>query len=230
MRQFSISIRDLYETTRARKIGTISWLWLALAFVAFAGLMTLFVELVEEVGEGDTLSVDEAILRWFEHLQTPWLDQFFSLTTDLGGTIGVVAIVIVTLGLLLWGHRRRAALQFGLGITGAVGLNLILKNIFTRARPDLWEQIVIENSYSFPSGHAMASSALAFSFIVIFWQTKYRWPVTMFALIYMVFVGVTRLYLGVHYPSDIMAGWTMSAIWVTVVAVLIGTLRVRRKA
>ena len=229
MKKFSLSIRNLYELSRERKIGTVSWWWFGLAFVVFAGLMALFAWIVEEVGEGDTLAFDEAVLRWFEGIHAPWLDQFVSLTTNLGGTIGVAAIIVATLGLLLWKHKRRAAMQFGLGIAGTVGLNLILKSIFTRARPDLWEQIVIENSYSFPSGHAMASSALAFSFILIFWQTRYRWLVTTLAIIYMVFVGMTRLYLGVHYPSDIVAGWTMSAIWVIVVAVLIGTLRVRKR-
>ena len=227
MKNIRLTIRSAYTSSRTHKIGAFTWRQLALAFVATAGLMAIFVQLVEEVSEGETLAIDGAILQWFRGLHTPWLDGFVSVMTDVGGTVGVALILLALVGLFVWKKKYQALWQLGLGVLGAVAINLILKNIFTRDRPDLWASIVNETSYSFPSGHAMASSAVALSVILIFWQTRYRWLITVLAVDYMLFVGATRLYLGVHYPTDILGGWVMSSFWVIVVAVIIGTLRIK---
>ncbi|MDF2461379.1 MAG: acid phosphatase, partial [Candidatus Saccharibacteria bacterium] len=104
-----------------------------------------------------------------------------------------------------------------LSVAGAALLNLLLKASFQRDRPDLWESIVTETSYSFPSGHAMASSALAFSVMLVLWETKWRWLAVAVGTIYFVLVGVSRMYLGVHFPSDVVAGWCVSLAWVGIV-------------
>ena len=85
---------------------------------------------------------------------------------------------------------------------------------------------MVEHSSWFPSGHAMASSALALSLIVIFWSTKWRWLVLAGAIFYVVIIALTRLYLGVHYPTDILAGWAVSCAWVAIVSVTIGYRRI----
>ena len=83
-----------------------------------------------------------------------------------------------------------------------------------RMRPDLWLSITPETTYSFPSGHAMASATLAMAIIMLCWPTRARWWVTIVAIVLAVLVGVSRIYLGVHYPSDILTGWIASIAWV----------------
>ena len=100
------------------------------------------------------------------------------------------------------------------GVGGAVVINFILKMIFERSRPDLWQRLVVETSYSFPSGHALASSAIALVIIIICYKTKWFIPAIIIGTVYAVVIAYSRLYLGVHYPSDIIGGWLISAAWV----------------
>ena len=185
--------------------------------VAFSVLLLpvfVFVELADEVREGETLPFDQKVLRAINIHASPTLDVLAVTVTQLGGLIGT-SVLTLGIAVLLWGRRmRRMATLLITGVAGAAALNLLLKAVFQRDRPHLWERLVTENSHSFPSGHAMASSALAFSLIVIYWPTRWRWPVVFAAGIYVVVIGLTRLYLGVHYPTDILAGWAVSAAWI----------------
>lgn len=194
---------------------------LALAFIVLTAPVMAFVELAEEVSEGEALPLDRAILQGINTHASPFFDMTAIILTELGGAIGVTALT-VGMVVLLWGRgKRRMAALLATGVGGASALNLILKAVFQRDRPELWERLVTENSYSFPSGHAMASSALALSVIVICWPTRWRWAGVIVGLAYMLVIGLTRLYLGVHYPSDVLAGWMVSAAWIaTMVYVL----------
>lgn len=197
------------------------WIWrrLAIVSVLFILPLVLFMELADGVKERDTLRFDEAVLRTVNTFASPVLDDLMVLVTHLGGVIGVL-IATVGLLLLLWRRRmRRMAVLLVAGVGGAAVLNVLLKAFYQRDRPELWERLVVENSYSFPSGHAMASGALACSLIVIFWSTRWRWWVVPGAGIYMISVGVSRLYLGVHYPTDVVSGWLVSAAWIAVVTI-----------
>lgn len=210
-----------------------TWLRIAVSFALVIVPIFIFAELAEEVSQQDTLAFDESVLLAINSHQSALLDSVAVLVTQLGGVKGVAVIVAVG-ALLLWAraHRARAVFLI-LSVTGAGLLNMLLKTLFQRDRPQLWQRIVTENSFSFPSGHAMASSALAFSIMVIFWHTKYRWVVVAAASTYMVGIGLTRLYLGVHYPTDIIAGWIVSGIWVTAVTIAVNyrriVMRVRQK-
>ncbi len=227
-RMLQVHIKEIYHSSKTHHIGTLTWAYLVGSFVSLTVLIAIFANLAEEVREGDTLPVDEAILEAIRTGHTPLLDLVAQVGTNLGGVIGIVALTGIALTALLVKKRYRALMQLGLGVGGAVALNIVLKNIFERARPDLWEQIVHEASYSFPSGHAMASSALALSIVLIAWQTKWRWWAVGAASVYVLFIGFTRMYLGVHYPSDILGGWLMSATWVIIVALALGTIRIRQ--
>lgn len=202
------------------------------AFVAFLALIVpvvVFVELADEVREGEPLPFDREVLLSINSLASPLLDTVSVIATQFGGVIGVVALTVGG-AVLLWGRaKRRMATLLTMGVGGAVLLNLLLKVVFQRDRPQLWERLVTENSYSFPSGHAMASSALALSLIVICWPTRLRWVSVAIAALYMIVIALTRLYLGVHYPSDILAGWAISAAWIaTLVYVLTYHTTLRR--
>ncbi|SMQ95553.1 phosphatidylglycerophosphatase B [Xanthomonas fragariae] len=88
------------------------------------------------------------------------------------------------------------------------------KQFFQRERPSLWESIAPESTFSFPSGHAMGSMTLAAVVVALAWNTRWRWPVTIVASLFALLVGVSRIYMGVHYPTDILGGWSAALVWV----------------
>ena len=135
--------------------------------------------------------------------------------------MAVPIIAVAWAGLLWWRGRRRDAALLAAAVIGSTLLNAVLKAVFQRDRPDFWEHLVVEDSYSFPSGHAMASMSLAAALVVIAWSSRWRWPAIALATVYVLVVGVSRLYLGVHFPSDVLAGWCVAVAWVVVVAVVL---------
>jgi len=190
---------------------------LVICFIIFLFAVIGFVSLADEVHEGDTLAFDQSLLRGINEHASPVLNQFFLIVTQLGGPVGVVVITAAWLAVLIRRKNYKPATILAAAVAGAALINLVLKSLFERARPDLWQKLVTETSYSFPSGHAMMSSILAFAAIAIFWRTKYRIPVTSAALLFMLLIGFSRLYLGVHYPTDVLGGWLVSAAWITIV-------------
>ncbi len=175
----------------------------------------IFVNVAEDIWESGGFIGDQPILEWLHARQSPGLDQLaLALTTAGGPTVMAVAGVGIGL-LLLWGREKRtAAVFFGLSVAGAVVLNLVAKLLFGRARPALWESIAPAKFYSFPSGHAMGSAALAAALAFLMWRTPWRWPVVVLGTLFALGVGISRNYLGVHYPSDVLAGWFCSVGWV----------------
>jgi undecaprenyl-diphosphatase len=109
--------------------------------------------------------------------------------------------------------RAREGLFAGLALGGSALLNLATKQLFARERPSLWESIAPEGTYSFPSGHAMGSMTLAWVCVLLAWRTQRSLPVTALAMGFTLLVGLSRIYLGVHYPSDILAGWAAASVW-----------------
>lgn len=192
---------------------------LTVTFAVFFTAVILFVAIADEVRDGDTLPYDEAVLLAINSRATPLLDAFFRSVTDFG-SIGVAVIAVAAAALFMKTRHTYRALFMAVTVGGATLLNIVLKLIFERPRPELWQQLIVEHSFSFPSGHAMASSALAFSLIVLFWRTKQRYVVVALALVYVLVIGVSRLYLGVHYPTDVLAGWLISGAWVALVAAI----------
>ena len=219
--QYQSELKPSFLSKVVSKIG--------IGFVVFFLLMGLFAKLAEEMHEGDTLGVDQTILYSVHSLHGTLLDQIVPLITNLGGVAGVVGIIGIASAALATKRKYLALLQMLVGVGGAVLLNMLVKGFFARQRPDLWERLVTETSYSFPSGHSMASAALALSVVLIAWNTRFRWWVVAAASLYVVTIGFTRLYLGVHYPTDILAGWSLGAAWVLFVVWIIGGISRRNK-
>lgn len=174
----------------------------------------LFLVLANEVGEKEPLPGDVAILNGIHTFSSDWLDRFFLLVTSLGSAPFVIAGVTVAITAMYYIGEKRNALFLLFSAGGTAIINILFKLLFERERPDLWEHLVIESGYSFPSGHAMISSALALAIIILAWRTEYRWHAIIIGSLYTLLVGISRVYLGVHFPSDIIGGWCVSILWI----------------
>jgi membrane-associated phospholipid phosphatase len=186
---------------------------LLLVFVGLFLPLWGFAELADELREGEPFEFDEPVL-WFAHgLANAGFDQVFLLFSALGYQWGVVPFDIALVLVLAVKRRAREGLFAGLALAGSALLNMAAKQSFARTRPSLWESIAPEGTFSFPSGHAMGSMTLAWVCVLLAWRTRWRWPVTISAIAFTLLVGLSRIYLGVHYPSDILAGWTAASVW-----------------
>ncbi len=186
---------------------------LALLFVGLLLPLWGFAELAEEVGEQEPFPFDEPILRFAESLRGDVLDRTFVFVSDIGYAYGVVPFDILLIATLAWRARLREGLFAGIAIIGSALLNVAAKQIFARDRPSLWASISPETTFSFPSGHAMGSATLAWVLLLLAWHTRWRWPVAILVASFTVSVAFSRIYLGVHYPSDILAGWAAASAW-----------------
>lgn len=184
--------------------------------------LQIFGELAEEVWEDEGgFPWDKPILLAIHATASPQLDAFAITLTKLGVFWGVFpAASLISLRLLY--HRHWRSLTYLLStLLGSIVINRTAKVLLHRVRPYLWESPAPEFDYGFPSGHAMSSMTFAVVLIVLFWKTRWRWWVVGGGAVFVLAIGWTRLYLGVHYPSDIVAGWTASIAWATGVRLLI---------
>lgn len=186
--------------------------------VGFAIGGSLFGLLAYLVKSGATKSFDQAALLWINQQDSPALDSFFVTITDLGGVLVLGAATLAILIYLLVKKQYPQALLLAAGVGGVSALNVLLKTLFDRPRPDLWDWLITETSFSFPSGHSAASFAFAFCIVLLLWNTKWRILTTILAGVYIVLIGTSRLYLGVHYPTDVLGGWLLAFTWVMLVA------------
>ncbi|WP_407541078.1 phosphatase PAP2 family protein [Deinococcus radiomollis] len=139
-------------------------------------------------------------------------------------TIGSAKVMLPFCALLtlwLWFRSHAVARYFLLSVSGAVILNTLLKLFFGRARPQVIPWLWQEGDSSFPSGHSSMAAALAVTVVALLWRTPWRWPVLVLGVIYTVIMGLSRVYLGVHYPTDVLAGWALGVAWAVGVAVLL---------
>lgn len=180
-----------------------------------------FVALAEEIHEAEALYLDHALLWRMHGLASPALDAFFLLISRLGYQWGVIPLDLLVVAVLAFRRRWRDTLFAAIAFAGSALLNIGSKQLFQRERPSLWESIAPESTFSFPSGHAMGSMTLAATALFLAWNTRWRWPVAVAGLVFVPCVGLSRVHLGVHYPSDILGGWCAALAWVTGVHVLL---------
>jgi len=188
-----------------------------LTLFALVGLpLAIFGTLAEDVWDDGGLPWDTPILRWVRTQHTPGRDAAMAFISDIGHAYGVLPLAAVIFVALLVVRRRGNALFFAVAMCGAGALNQGAKLFFRRDRPDLWlsPSPAPEHTYSFPSGHAMGSMALVAALAVLAWPTRWRWWAIVLGGAFTFLVGFSRVYLGVHYPSDVAAGWCASLGWV----------------
>lgn len=189
------------------------WRRLLLVFVGVLLPLWGFGELAEDLHEGEVFSFDAPLLQFAHGLAADSWNAFFVPVSAIGYLYGVVPFDVILVLALAMRQRVREGLFAGFAIIGSALLNVGAKQIFARDRPSLWESIAPESSFSFPSGHAMGSMTLACVLVLLAWHTRWRWLIFAGAVVFVVLVGFSRIYLGVHYPSDILAGWAAAMTW-----------------
>jgi len=195
-----------------------------LVIVLVAGGVWLFAELADEVGEGETRQIDEAILMAMRNpadasdpLGPRWLEEMERDFTALGG-VGVLSVLTLAVSAFLTLDRKgRTAVLVLIAVGGALVLSFLLKSGFQRPRPELVPHGSYVYTSSFPSGHSMMSAAtyLTLGALLARVQPRRRIKILLlgFATLLTLIVGCSRVYLGVHWPTDVLAGWTAGAIW-----------------
>jgi membrane-associated phospholipid phosphatase/phosphoglycolate phosphatase-like HAD superfamily hydrolase len=173
---------------------------------AVAGLVA-FVLIAVLMRNGVLDGLDTRIFNLFEaHRRQPFTGVAGAL--DKLDTWWLLLLIIAALiGGLWWSGRMVQAVYFGVTMTVALVLNPLLKLAFARQPPD--ESAVEASLYAFPSGHTTTTTAAAAALAVIFWPTRWRWPMLVAAVACSVVMGLSRLYLGVHWTSDVLGGWAL---------------------
>jgi undecaprenyl-diphosphatase len=181
--------------------------------LAGLGTLGLFIDIAHEVVARETSDLDRTVSLAVHGLDCAPMDVMMRVFTFMGSAPFDFALVAVVTGWCLHQKARRAAFTF-LGVAGsAEGLNLILKHFFGRARPNLFEEIATLHSYSFPSGHAMASAAIYGMAAVVITRLEPRLgtPLAILAPLLVFLIGFSRIFLGVHWMTDVIAGFAAGA-------------------
>lgn len=206
-------------------------------FLALAILLFVFVRLASEVVEGDTLAFDKylmAALRDPTDLRIPagpvWLRGTMIDLTALGGVSILTVLTVIVAGYLLVARKAATAAFVIVAITGGALLSTSLKSLFHRPRPDLVAHLVDVNSTSFPSGHAMNSAVVYLTLGALLARTHLERPTRVYilgvAIMLTLSIGFSRVYLGVHWPSDVIAGWIVGAFWAALCSVIASRLQI----
>ena len=208
-------IKDLYtkKISPYKAFGN----YLAWGLVFGIGFMLLFVKLAEDVINDELKIFDQTIINLFNPIRSPLTTQIMKVITTMGSPL-----VMITLGLITWFYFFKIRKHFWdstMVITALAGswlMNELLKWIFHRRRPDVL-QLIRVSGYSFPSGHAMVSFAFYGMLAYLIWinvkAKKLKYLLSSFFLLLILAIGISRIYLGVHYPSDVIAGFSAGGLW-----------------
>jgi membrane-associated phospholipid phosphatase len=177
--------------------------------------LTVLLTIAGLVKTHSNMQWDVYLLRLAARHHRPRLTAAMKTFTTFGSFLVVSLLTSAAVVVLLLVRAWRQALFVAVAVSSAVLLNLWLKVLFHRRPPNVVHPLLAPDKYSFPSGHTMSATALATALIIIAWPTRWRWVVTPLALAYAFLVGVSRVYLGMHFPSDVLGGWALSLALVT---------------
>jgi undecaprenyl-diphosphatase len=221
------------------------WAWtrnqdlvvLVLSFTVVAGAW-LFIALAGEMRAGGTEKIDGAILRWFRNPNDPsqpigkrFVQEGVRDLTALGSMTVLGFASAIVGGFLLLTRKYAAFLLLGAALGGGLALNKALKLFFSRPRPEYVNPLHHVDSYSFPSGHALLATVVYLTLGALLARFVATRPLRIYvvstAVLLAFIVGLSRVYLGVHYPSDVLAGWTVGLLWAIICWLTARTLQQR---
>lgn len=227
------------------------WNWMTGLDVAVSRLLGMllllvacllgFVALSDEVSEGETQDFDERVLRMLRDPRDPalprgpmWLAVSAEEVTALGGVTVLCMVTLAVCGFLLLSRRYWTLLLVVVATAGGGVLNTLLKQLFSRPRPSVVPHLTEVMTQSFPSGHAMLSATVYLTLGGLLAHLAQRRRLKAYilgvALLLSFVVGLTRVYLGVHYPTDVLGGWVAGLAWALLTVVLARAVRRRSPA
>lgn len=204
--------------------------------LALAGAALTFLLLALLVTGGSTHRIDAAILRAIRvasggDAATGWLRATMLDLTALGDTATLTIVTILTAGYLAVRHRPALALAVVAAIAGGATFNFLLKLVFARARPDVVTHLSEVSTASFPSGHAASSAIVYLTLAVLLARSQRDHGVRLYligaAMTLSLAIGMSRVYLGVHWPSDVLGGWIVGGMWAALTGVVVRRLQQR---
>ncbi|MBJ6127095.1 phosphatase PAP2 family protein [Microvirga sp. BT325] len=206
-----------------RRLGRLEWPILV-SMLVLAGAVWGFAELADAVVEGDTHAFDRMVLLALhsetdlaDPLGPEWLEEMMRDFTALGGVGVLTLLTAAAAGYLLLTGKSRAALALVLSIGGGILLSSLVKTGFDRPRPDLVSHGSYVYTASFPSGHSMMAAVVYLTLGALIARVRpsrrVKAYVLSIAVLVTVLVGISRVYLGVHWPTDVLGGWATGAAW-----------------
>jgi undecaprenyl-diphosphatase len=207
----------------SRRLGRVE-IWILAAIFTIAGFVLVFGHIAEEVFEGDSAKFDETILLFFrsandslDPIGPPWVEEAARDITALGSYTVLSIIFFAIIAYLVMARKRAAAFWIFAAVTGGMVLSNLLKLAFERPRPNLVPHAVRVFTTSFPSGHATLSAitylTLGALLASLHPSIRFKAYFLVLAALLTIAVGISRIYLGVHYPTDVIAGWCIGAAW-----------------
>ncbi len=205
----------------ARIIKFFGWR-LLIGLISAVGALIFFGWLADEMLEGETKIFDENVRQAIHQTATPALTKLLIFISFIGSPVFLVCLGVVVLVIFLRLKWRRGVVLFLITMAGEIILDLTLKGFFERTRPEPFFDYRLPSSYSFPSGHALGSfcfyGILAWLVTARLESRRARIIIRILAAILILLMGFSRIYLGVHYPSDVIGGYLAALVWTVTVA------------
>ncbi|RSL33993.1 phosphatase PAP2 family protein [Salibacterium salarium] len=220
--------------TKLRKIPIVTYVYVILALLTVGGAFFLFVELAEDVLEEEKFIIDRHGAAFINSIQAPWLSQTMGWITELGSVTWLVTASLLVCVLIFFVYKRRMwrILYFATAMIGISVLTKLLKLTFERRRPDLLEEFD-GTGFSFPSGHS-TGPIVFYGFLIYLvaksqWSSWIKWILSGVLSTLVLLIGFSRVYLSVHYVTDVLAGFALGLSWLLICILVLEYTLWRRK-
>jgi undecaprenyl-diphosphatase len=192
----------------------------AVLLVGVLALLT-FLELAEDVWTQEGFVWDAPLMLAIHHFSQPWLDKLFVGITYTAAELVFLPLLAVA-GWLAWQKKWHLLLSLLVSFGGAMGMSFLFKSLFARPRPTVFVPLLTENSFIFTSGHTLLAVAVFGWLAVWLWQCRQTgWAILSGVWVFL--VALSRVYLGVHYPSDVLASLMLGTVWLVFVLFWFGS-------